>query len=871
MDVLTQHNNNFRTGSVQIPGFNAESDSLRRWALLNELPVDGAVYAQPLYVEGLHIGGAVRDVTVIATAMNTVYAFDVRTFTLLWRHHFGPPDASDQQLPYSDPRLGCGTLSPGRVEDGRPQYFIGIQSTPVIGRLPDRIYVSYRLGGRTRFDAVQRLAALNLVDGTVHEDVPTGQAPGFRIENQRQRASLLLVDQLVFLAFGSRCEDPRNDNDDKRYHGWLFAHEATGLRQVGDYNVTQTSVGGGIWQASTGPAADERGRVYLITGNIQVDKADPQVDPADPSPDPHGVNLGNSFVRVDPDITWSPRDSAAPLRPPRVDSVRLAPGDWFTPYRARWQNEIDLDLGSAGALLLPGTNLVVGGGKEGVLYLLNRDHLGRWTRPPESALPPHCADQKQGPHYCSPFIPNRKLYDQGAVDELRIAQNTYISNLDMNNWPTWPHIHGSPVYGEFGDGFRLLFVWPEKDYLKSVLLQLKSAGGRLKKWGRGPDRAPEGGMPGGMLALVVDPTTPGAGLLFASVPLEKQIEGLAGLLHGSLRAYNPMTLGRVWTSHETSNKSYFFAKFVGPTVVPGALLLPTFSNKVLLYGILSFAPPGITGLKRDAAQEDIFCVGTNGVVYTNFVVDRGPWNGWIPLIDYSDVFPDHFTVPPEAVLAAIKRDAHHEEIFVVGRDGAVYTSSVRDDGPWNGWDRIEDLSYGDGFKVQPGSPITAIKRDDRQVDIFVVGREQTVGQRDSPVFTNWMDPEADPEHPHWSRWLRLEDPRYRDHFTVPPRSPITAIKRDSHHEDIFVVGRDGAVFTNWVRDDGPWNGWDRIEDLSYGDGFKVQPGSPITAIKRDDRQVDIFVVGRDGAVFTNWMDPEADPEHPHWNRWILLA
>src|SRR5450755_1012364 len=76
----------------------------------------------------------------------------------------------------------------------------------------------------------------------------------------------------------------------------------------------------------------------------------------------------------------------------------------------------------------------------------------------------------------------------------------------------------------------------------------------------------------------------------------------------------------------------------------------------------------------------------------------------------------------------------------------------------NGWDRIEDLSYGDGFKVQPGSPITAIKRDDRQVDIFVVGREQTVGQRDSPVFTNWMDQEADPEHPHWNRWLRLEDP-----------------------------------------------------------------------------------------------------------------
>jgi hypothetical protein len=216
---------------------------------VHEFPVDGAVYAQPLYVENLSVGdGSVHDVVLIATATNTVYAFDVYSVVLLWRRVLGPPDTSEQQLPYN--ALGCGKLSPGRVTGGQVEFFIGIQSTPVIDLRAQRIYVSYRLGGATDKEAQQRLAALALRDGSVVKDVQVAQHADFRIETQRQRPSLLLAGGKIFLAFGSRCEDPRPGGP-PRYNGWIFVYDATTLHQFAYYNVTPTSAGGGIWQASS--------------------------------------------------------------------------------------------------------------------------------------------------------------------------------------------------------------------------------------------------------------------------------------------------------------------------------------------------------------------------------------------------------------------------------------------------------------------------------------------------------------------------------------------------------------------------------------------------------------------------------------------
>ena len=121
-----------------------------------------------------------------------------------------------------------------------------------------------------------------------------------------------------------------------------------------------------------------------MTGNLAGD---------DPHPDPSGQNLGNSFVRLDVAVERAGDGS--------VRRADLAVGSWFTPYRATWQNEIDLDLGSAGPLLIPGTRHVVGGGKEGILYLLDREVLGGFQVAPWGALPPKCSGAP-GAGYCAP-------------------------------------------------------------------------------------------------------------------------------------------------------------------------------------------------------------------------------------------------------------------------------------------------------------------------------------------------------------------------------------------------------------------------------------------------------------------------------------
>ena len=225
-------------------------------------------------------------------------------------------------------------------------------------------------------------------------------------------------------------------------------------------------------------------------------------------------------------------------------------------------------------MVVPGAGLVAGGGKEGILYLLDRENLGGVAAAPASALPPKCQGQPSG--YCAPYVANDPSHDR-ALSEVQAGENSYLSvhGQLMNDWTRWPHIHGSPVYGDFGPGKRFFYVWPEKDYLKAISLENQ----RLTIAHRGPDRAPAGektkdgsilgGMPGGMLSLVIDSSNPAHGVLFASVPVEGFI---VPQLHGALHAYDPLTLKRVWTSRESSEHSYWFAKFVSPTITPAGLL-----------------------------------------------------------------------------------------------------------------------------------------------------------------------------------------------------------------------------------------------------------------------------------------------------------
>jgi hypothetical protein len=149
----------------------------------------------------------------------------------------------------------------------------------------------------------------------------------------------------------------------------------------------------------------------------------------------------------------------------------------------------------------------------------------------------------------------------------------------MNNWEDWPHIHGGPVFAKFNNGSALLYIWPEKDHLKSFAwtgtrVDLNSKVLGTAKSGQlilDPD-----GMPGGMLAAAIDSTAPAAGILFASLTQTGATDG-----PGILRAFDAITLKEVWNNQ---GESYQFSKFVPPTIANNRVYLPTCSNKVLVYG-----------------------------------------------------------------------------------------------------------------------------------------------------------------------------------------------------------------------------------------------------------------------------------------------
>lgn len=175
---------------------------------------------------------------------------------------------------------------------------------------------------------------------------------GFVPRWERSRASLLLLNGHLLVAFASRCEDPGMPI----FHGFVFAFNESALTKSSVFQVTDGDVdGGGVWQASSGLVADETD-VYFTSGNRRLEVGHkPQDFP----------NYSDSFVRLHP----QPVSGSAALN--------FVVQDWFSPYRKLWLDEVDLDLGSAGPILIPGTRYLLGGGKQGWFYLLDRGNMGK--------------------------------------------------------------------------------------------------------------------------------------------------------------------------------------------------------------------------------------------------------------------------------------------------------------------------------------------------------------------------------------------------------------------------------------------------------------------------------------------------------------
>jgi hypothetical protein len=226
-----------------------------------------------------------------------------------------------------------------------------------------RIFVSYKT-----FDGLQHLAALSLNDGSVVRSVvvPAPNAQWHRLH--RNRASLVLMDGMVFVGFASLCE-----GNQTRMHGSISAFDAATLDAVGRYQVTDDATdGGGVWQGSTGLAADTRGNLYFTTGNRRLCGGQSPVGETDTADMP---NLASSVIRVK---TERRTGQGLPPRPGEPYRVLMEAADYFTPYRRIMEDCFDLDLSAAGVLLIPGTRYLGTGGKQGVFYVLDRADMGQY-------------------------------------------------------------------------------------------------------------------------------------------------------------------------------------------------------------------------------------------------------------------------------------------------------------------------------------------------------------------------------------------------------------------------------------------------------------------------------------------------------------
>lgn len=510
--MLTQHNNAARTGAnLSETLLSTRSVTPKTFGKLGTLVVDGYLYAQPLYVQNVRVPGkGLHNVIYLATAHNSVYAFDADDLTAkkpLWKVNLGPsvPATEVYTTKWTDMRIE-----------------IGVTSTPVIDPSANTIFVEAKTKENGTY--VQRLHALDITTGAekaggpveIKASVPgTGMASAkgqvaFDSVKQLQRPALLLTNGTVYLAFGSHADSPP-------FHGWILGYNARTLIQTCTFNLTPNGEEGAIWQAGMGMAADPAGNIYAMVGNGTFDA------------DSGGLDYGNSILKLAP------------------KPGTLSVSDYFTPYNQASLSENDQDTGASGPLLIPNTNLLLGGGKNGWLYLTQTGKMG---------------------HYQS-------------SDDSQIVQSFQI---------THGNCHGSAVYWNGPVGPQV-YIWPEFAHLTAFKLNA----GKLNPTPASSSAvAVPDGMPGAFLSVSADGSKAGTGIVWSSAPYDANANW--DTVPGILRAYDASDLNHeIWNSKmvPARDDAGMFAKFCAPTVVNGRVYLSTFSNQLQVYGLLGGTVPAI--------------------------------------------------------------------------------------------------------------------------------------------------------------------------------------------------------------------------------------------------------------------------------------
>ncbi|WP_348267254.1 hypothetical protein P8936_15780 [Edaphobacter paludis] len=499
VSVLTQHNDRERTGAnLHETVLTHENVNVKQFGMLFKRVVDDQVYGQPLYVSHVKVGGGFHDVVYVTTVNNSVYAFDANEASAsrpLWHVNFGMP------ANLHDANFGCLDINGN----------MGIVGTPVIDQQSGTLYVVALTRAGSGF--IQRLHALDIATGADMPESPvTITAHDFDPLMENQRPALLLSRGTVYVGYASHC-------DKEPYHGFLMGYDAKSLRQTAVLNTSPTGSEASIWQSGQAPAVDAEGNIYVVTGNGSWDGK---------------VNFSESFLKLNPELKVL---------------------DWFTPTNHFDLDAKDLDINSSGATLIPGTKLVLGGGKEGVLYVLDQQHLGH-------------------------------LGDENALQHFQASGS---------------HLH-SFVYWKSDKKGSLLYVWGQRDRARVYGLK----GDRLSETPVMMRPEVNEGHPGAMLSLSANGGK--EGILWAAIHAtgDSWHESRPGILH----AYDADNIEHeLWNSLEDPGRDDCsnYSKMAPPTIANGKVYLASFgtenvgTGQFCVYGLLPDGPVPSTpeGLRAD--------------------------------------------------------------------------------------------------------------------------------------------------------------------------------------------------------------------------------------------------------------------------------
>jgi hypothetical protein len=468
--VFTYHNDNARTGQSSTESIlSPASVDPTHFGKKFSQPIDGFAYAEPLVLPGVAVPGkGTHDLVIVVTEHDSVYAFDGNARQPpVWQVSF--LSAGVTTVPPADT---------GETQDLVPE--IGITGTPVVDAASATLYVV----AKTKEPGpkyVYRLHALDVATGAEKLGGPavvTATAQGTGADNvggvetfdslhDLQRPALLLSGGTVYIAFGDH-------GDHFNWHGWVLGYDASTLARRYVWCTTPDANQASIWQSGAGIAADGAGNLYVETGNGDFD----------------GQNGGRDFAM-----------SVLKL------SASAAVVDWFSPHDQAALSSADIDLGSAGPVVLPDqsgphAHLVIGSGKPGLLYLLDRDQMGHFRASDDGqivqtvSVMPNTSGIQSG-IFSTPVYWNGRVYVAAVGDNLK-AFSLSAGALSAAPVSRSSHVFGYPggmlsvssngssggiVWAVEGDGYTpsapaVLHAYDATDLTRHLYDSTQAAGGR---------------------------------------------------------------------------------------------------------------------------------------------------------------------------------------------------------------------------------------------------------------------------------------------------------------------------------------------------------------------------------------------------------